>query len=188
MIIGNEKQRQLLLSSHLQTFQETTLLPLTLSVILVLCLIRTLNFLNMSLLFAVHVFVTFGIFLGFVIILLRLLQLSWQMHWSAVVSTTATLQPSGLRSQKTSSCPKHLMSFVTRTSRFVSITPARKKLHWLPIEYRIQFKVNLLTFKALHFLSPTYLKAYIEPYTSKKYKTVCPLCLLAQSFTWMFKK
>ena len=45
----------------------------------------------MSLLFVVHVFITFGIFLGFVVILLRLLQLSWQMHWSAVVSTTATL-------------------------------------------------------------------------------------------------
>ena len=59
-----------------------------------------------------------------------------------------------------------LCRIVTRTSRFTSITPARKSLHWLPIEHRIQFKINLLTFKALHFLSPPYLKSYLEPYTS----------------------
>ena len=30
-------------------------------------------------------------------------------------------------------------------------------LHWLPVKFRFIFKVNLLTFKALHGLAPTYL-------------------------------
>ena len=39
---------------------------------------------------------------------------------------------------------------VTRSSKYSSITPTLKKLHWLPVKYRIIFKVVLLTFKALH--------------------------------------
>ena len=59
-----------------------------------------------------------------------------------------------------------LCRIVTRSSRFTSITPARKQLHWLPIQYRILFKLNLLTFKALHTQSPPYLKSYLVHYTS----------------------
>ena len=32
-----------------------------------------------------------------------------------------------------------------------------KKLHWLPIKYRIQFKILLITFKAIHGLAPSYI-------------------------------
>ena len=38
------------------------------------------------------------------------------------------------------------------------ITPVLKSLHWLPVKYRIFFKVAILTFKILHGLSPDYLK------------------------------
>ena len=64
-------------------------------------------------------------------------------------------------------CKTPLCRIVSHTSRFNSITPERKKLHWLPIEYRIQFKINLLTFKALHSSSPPYLKVCLNPYSSK---------------------
>uniref|UniRef100_A0A670HZ87 Reverse transcriptase domain-containing protein n=1 Tax=Podarcis muralis TaxID=64176 RepID=A0A670HZ87_PODMU len=37
------------------------------------------------------------------------------------------------------------------------IHPVLFKLHWLPVEYRVRFKVLLLTFKALHGLGPSYL-------------------------------
>ena len=30
-------------------------------------------------------------------------------------------------------------------------------LHWLPIKFRIQFKILLITFKAIHGLAPAYL-------------------------------
>ena len=49
-------------------------------------------------------------------------------------------------------------SVVTRSSKYSSITPTLKKLHWLPVKYRITFKVVLLTFKALYGMAPNYLK------------------------------
>ena len=41
--------------------------------------------------------------------------------------------------------------------RFCHITPVLCDLHWLPIRYRIHFKILLLTFKCLHGLAPKYL-------------------------------
>ena len=52
---------------------------------------------------------------------------------------------------------------VTNTRRFEHITPLLCQLHWLPILYRIHFKIVLLTFKALHGLSPRYLQDLIRP-------------------------
>ena len=41
--------------------------------------------------------------------------------------------------------------------RFCHITPVLFDLHWLPIRYRIHFKILLLTFKCLRGLAPKYL-------------------------------
>ena len=46
---------------------------------------------------------------------------------------------------------------VTNTPRICHITPILEDLHWLPIKYRIQFKIVLLTFKCLYGLAPQYL-------------------------------
>ena len=46
---------------------------------------------------------------------------------------------------------------VCNAPRFCYITPIMRDLHWLPIRARINFKVLLLTFKALHCLAPQYL-------------------------------
>ena len=48
---------------------------------------------------------------------------------------------------------------LTNTPRYSHITPVMINLHWLPVKFRIIFKVNLLTFKALHGLhvTPAYL-------------------------------
>ena len=35
-------------------------------------------------------------------------------------------------------------------------------LHWLPISFRIQFQINLLTFKALHGSAPPYLASMLQ--------------------------
>ena len=37
------------------------------------------------------------------------------------------------------------------------ITPVLKKLHWLPIQQRIKFKIGVITFKTLNTLQPSYL-------------------------------
>ena len=43
------------------------------------------------------------------------------------------------------------------TARNEHITPVLGHLHWLPIEFRIKYKIWLLTFKAMHGLGPPYL-------------------------------
>lgn len=50
-------------------------------------------------------------------------------------------------------------------NRFAHATPLLQSLHWLPIEQRIAFKINTLTFKCLHNLAPIYLSNLIEWYT-----------------------
>ena len=44
------------------------------------------------------------------------------------------------------------------------ITPVRKRLHWLPICQRIQYKILYLTWRCLHGLAPSYLEGLLEPY------------------------
>ena len=44
--------------------------------------------------------------------------------------------------------------FRTQTPSIHHVTPVRQQLHWLPVQFRIQFKVLLLTFKAIHNLDP----------------------------------
>ena len=54
----------------------------------------------------------------------------------------------------------------THCSKFSHITPYLKQLHWLPITSRIQFKTNLLIYKALQTGEPQYLKSYLHPFQS----------------------
>ena len=55
---------------------------------------------------------------------------------------------------------------VTRSSKFSHITPQLKKLHWLPVRYRVQFKIGLITYKILNQGQPVYLRELIHLYTS----------------------
>ena len=45
--------------------------------------------------------------------------------------------------------------------KYSHITPVLYELHWLPVEARINFKVLLLTFKAIHGQAPLYIKNLI---------------------------
>ena len=53
---------------------------------------------------------------------------------------------------------------LARTKRFEHITPVLASLHWLPIKFHIDFKVLLITFKALNGLAPPYLKDLLHPF------------------------
>ena len=46
---------------------------------------------------------------------------------------------------------------LVKTPRFCHISPLLRGLHWLPVKARIQFKILLITFKAIHGLAPKYL-------------------------------
>ena len=52
--------------------------------------------------------------------------------------------------------------------RFEHISPALASLHWLPVKFRIDYKILLLTFKALHGLAPSYLNDLLFPYTPSR--------------------
>ena len=66
---------------------------------------------------------------------------------------------------------RRLQLVQNRTARLVSggvarehIKPILFKLHWLPVAARAQFKVLVLTYKALNGLGPGYLKNHLLPY------------------------
>ena len=58
---------------------------------------------------------------------------------------------------------------VTGTPRFCHVTPLLFHLHWLPISYRIKFKILLLTFKCLYGQAPNYLIDLITIKKQSKY-------------------
>ena len=53
---------------------------------------------------------------------------------------------------------------LTSTKKRDHISPVLASLHWLPVKFRVEFKVLLFVFKSLHGLSPSYLKDLIHPY------------------------
>lgn len=57
--------------------------------------------------------------------------------------------------QNTAAC------IVTMTRKYEHITPVLKRLHWLPVKYRIEYKILPLTFRALHGLAPVYLSSLL---------------------------
>jgi len=67
--------------------------------------------------------------------------------------------------QKLQRIQNHAARIVTRLHKHDSISSTLKTLHWLPIEERIDYKVILLTFKALNSLAPSYL---IDMFHSKE--------------------
>ena len=69
-----------------------------------------------------------------------------------------------------------------RKGKYDSPTKCMKELHWLPIKYRIMFKVLVLTHKCLNGDAPAYFKDLIVPLqptregprSSEKFRLVIP--------------
>ena len=59
---------------------------------------------------------------------------------------------------------------ILNESKFCHKTPLLKQLHWLPVTHRIRFKLLLMTFKAVHGLTPQYIKDLITIKTYPRYK------------------
>ena len=60
---------------------------------------------------------------------------------------------------------------VTRCDRRDHITPVLKSLHWLPVKYRIDFKILLFAYKCLNNLAPSYLIELVTSYHQERYST-----------------
>ena len=52
--------------------------------------------------------------------------------------------------------------------KFDHVTNSLKELHWLPIEQRIIFKINLVCFKVLNNLAPSYLTELLRVYEAAR--------------------
>ena len=55
---------------------------------------------------------------------------------------------------------RHL--FITHTPRYCHITPVLLALHWLPVKFRIWYKISVISFKVFYNLGPTYLSNLIN--------------------------
>ena len=53
---------------------------------------------------------------------------------------------------------------ITRTRKFTPISPVLIKLHWLPVRFRIDYTILLLSFKATHNQTPAYIRDLLQPY------------------------
>ena len=53
---------------------------------------------------------------------------------------------------------------LTGAKKFEHITPILRSLHWLPVRYRIDYKILLITFKSLNGIAPTYLTDLMDRY------------------------
>ena len=60
--------------------------------------------------------------------------------------------------QRVQNTAARLLTNIKLSAQYYSTPVILINLHWLPIQYCIQFKILLLVYKALHDLSPSYLK------------------------------
>ena len=68
------------------------------------------------------------------------------------------------RLQNVQNAAARIITRVTRTKKYDHITPVLKQLHWLPVNQRINYKILLLTYKALNGQAPIYITELLEPY------------------------
>ena len=71
-------------------------------------------------------------------------------------------------SQVIKSFQNSLFRAVTHSSKFSHITSQLNKCNWLPVWYRVQFKIGLITCKILNQGQPVYLRELTHPYTSSR--------------------
>ena len=82
------------------------------------------------------------------------------MQWSPPDWTTAThsMQAFPRLTRKLQLVQNAAAQVLINTPWKSHIRPILQQLHWLPVEFRIRFKVLILTFKALSGPGPTYLR------------------------------
>ncbi len=72
-------------------------------------------------------------------------------QWKSVIRQLQLIQNSAAR-------------ILTRTRKPEHITPVLRSLHWLPVTFRIDFKVLLLLYKSLNGLGPKYIEDMLTEY------------------------
>ncbi|KAI5607411.1 hypothetical protein C0J50_1722, partial [Silurus asotus] len=71
---------------------------------------------------------------------------------------------------------------LTNTSKCSHITPVLRSLHWLPVRFRVEYKVLLFVFKAINDLAPPYLAELSKVYQPARTLRTSGLTALVVSF------
>ncbi len=74
------------------------------------------------------------------------------------------------------------------TRKYEPVIPILSALHWLLINYRMDFKILLFVYKALNNLAPQYLTDLLRPYTPSRTLRSSDLCLLIVPRSWLKKR
>jgi hypothetical protein len=73
-----------------------------------------------------------------------------------------------------------LARVVLRYRKFEHITPALKELHWLPVQYRVTFKLAVLVHSVKNTSQPAYLRQLLQDYEPVR-------SLQSSTKNWIFK-
>ena len=98
-------------------------------------------------------------------------QLAWSMLLSLRGLTLAILSSMGLPDKdlaKLQRIQNIAARLICRVPPSHHITPILQNLHWLPVNTRIAYKINLLTYKSNAGLSPTYLSDLLHDYVPSR--------------------
>ncbi len=66
-------------------------------------------------------------------------------------------------------CPERCCKNLQTPKKRVHMMPVLISLHWLTVKYRIQYKVLMFIYKALHNQAPEYIKDMLIPYQSQRH-------------------
>ena len=78
---------------------------------------------------------------------------------------------------------------IFKIPRFYHIWPILRTLHWLPVEFRIHFKIITITFKAIHGQAPVYLQELIGKREEERYNLrSCAMGIMLQTPRILTKK
>ena len=91
--------------------------------------------------------------------LIQALVISRLDHWNSILHGIPAIQTNKL--QRVQNTAARLV-LLTNTPRYSHITPVMVDLHWLPVKFRIIFKVILFTFKAAHGIAPSYINSLLS--------------------------
>ena len=58
---------------------------------------------------------------------------------------------------------------ISHTPRHYHITPVLYALHWLPLRFRIEYKIAVITFKTIHGMAPKYLHDLVDIRQNRHY-------------------
>ena len=56
------------------------------------------------------------------------------------------------------------LELLQNSSKYTRITPVLRKLHWLPVQFRSEFKLAMLVYKFIHMGFPKYFAPYLSTY------------------------